>query len=122
MQIEFRKIERNLVPFNLKKGNLDFHGNLNRIQMNLIECDAKIEGILQTTCVRCAEDFDRVIDEELKIKISDGIVESSQDLDIVEMENGFVDLSFILEGEIESYHCEYNICNKCQETEINYEG
>jgi hypothetical protein len=122
MRIEFRKIERNLVPFNIKKDNLEFCGDLKKLKMGLVECKAKINGSLRTTCVRCAEDFERLIDEDLMIKISDGMVSTSEDLDIVEMDDGFVDLDMVLQSEIESYHCEYNICNNCLEDEINYEG
>ena len=122
MQIEFRKIDRNLVPFNLKKGTLNFSGNLKKLKIDLVECNSKIEGTLKTICIKCANEYIRDINEELIVKVSDGIVESSQDIDIVEMQNGVIDLDLILKGEIESYHCEYNICNECKNIEINYEG
>jgi uncharacterized metal-binding protein YceD (DUF177 family) len=122
MKIEFRKIDRNLVPFNLKKGNLSFDGNLKKLKFGLIECQAAINGTLETQCIRCAKEFSRVIDEELTLKISDGIIESSNDLDIIEMEDGVVDLDLVLDSEIEAYQCEYNICDECKDIEINYEG
>ena len=122
MQIEFRKIEHNLVPFNFKKGNLVFSGTLKQIKKDLVECEAKIEGTLLTQCVRCAEDFQREIGDTLILKISDGIVSSSEDLDIIEMHEGCINFDEILQSEIESYHCEYNICDNCKNLEINYEG
>lgn len=122
MQIEFRKIDRNLVSFNLKKDNLIFCGNLKKLNSSLVECQANIGGSLLVDCIRCAEHYHREIQENIQIKISDGIVSNTQDLDIVEMEGGYVDLDMIFESEIESYHCEYNICTTCQEKKLDEEG
>lgn len=116
MKIAFAKIANNQIPFEIKKEDLKFSGNLKRISQNLIECKAGIKGYLAHNCDRCGEDIKLNLDENLKLIISDGIYKGSEENldDVVEFFDGFVDLDEVFISEIEAYKSDYFYCEKCK--------
>lgn len=116
MKIAFAKIANNQIPFEIKKEDLKFSGNLKRVSSNLIDCTAGIEGSLAHNCDRCGEDIKLNLDENLKLIISDGIYKGSDENldDVVEFFDGFVDLDEVFISEIEAYKSDYFYCEKCK--------
>ena len=79
-----------------------------------------LEGKVKVECIKCLEEFDKEIKEEINIKIVKPPYEGfDEKYDIIEMDK--YDLEEFLKSEIESIKNDYNICPKCQEEEFNKE-
>jgi uncharacterized metal-binding protein YceD (DUF177 family) len=82
--------------------------------------EGHLSGKVKVECIKCLEEFEKEIDEEIKIKIVkppyDGFDEN---YDIIEMEK--YDIDEFLKSEIESIRNDYNICPNCEEGEFNKE-
>lgn len=116
MKIAFARVANNEVPFEIKKEDLKFSGNLKRVSQNLIECKADIKGSLKHICDRCGEDIGLNLDENLKLIISDGIYKDSEENldDAIEFFDGFIDLNEVFISEIEAFKSDYFYCEKCK--------
>jgi hypothetical protein len=53
--------------------------------------------------------------------LSDQIVQNKDDLDIIEFLDGQIDISYILESEINALKSDYNYCGKCDNGEESFE-
>ncbi|MEA3521749.1 MAG: hypothetical protein U9R50_02110 [Campylobacterota bacterium] len=74
-----------------------------------------INGTLNVPCDLCAENFDTILDEELKFLLSDGIFNGhDEDYDVVESLTGMIDINEILSSEIESIRSDYHCCSECE--------
>ncbi|WP_169973462.1 MULTISPECIES: hypothetical protein [unclassified Campylobacter] len=116
MKIAFAKIANNQIPFDIKRENLSFSGNLKRINSNLVECKALISGNMSHNCDRCGEDIILSPKENLNLLISDGIYKDSEEKleDVIEFFDGYIDLEEILSSEIEAFKSDYFYCKNCE--------
>jgi hypothetical protein len=57
----------------------------------------------------------------LNLTLSDEVIETEDDLDIIEFLDGIVDLEFIVQSEIVSVQNEYHYCKKCENDEEEFE-
>jgi uncharacterized metal-binding protein YceD (DUF177 family) len=80
-----------------------------------------MKGSVPVECNRCGKEFDYLFDTALKLTISDQIVEAKDDLDIIEFLDGNIDISFILQSEINTIKSEYHYCDQCHEDEEAFE-
>jgi len=112
MKIEFKKINKISKKFNTNYENINFFGEFSRDRDNLINISAKIDGKLQCNCDRCAKGFDRIIDEDLEIKVSEGIYEGKEDVFEVFSSNT-LDFLELLKSELELIKNDYNHCKEC---------
>jgi uncharacterized metal-binding protein YceD (DUF177 family) len=89
-------------------------------QRDLFLIEGKLKGKVKVECIKCLEEFEKEIDEDIKLKIVkppyDGF---DEEYDIVEMEK--FDIEEFLKSEVESIKNDYNICPKCEEDEFNKE-
>lgn len=117
MEVEFRKVLISPKNFEISLNGIKFFGEFyyNKAE-NLVVIDAKLKGELETECDRCAKSFKLNIDENLIIKVSNGIYEGDDiDDDIFEIFNNIIDFNEILYSEIESIKSDYHICQNCKE-------
>jgi uncharacterized metal-binding protein YceD (DUF177 family) len=115
MKFPFRKVGNTPQDFNISKENTTFKGTLEHFKHGLIMLDAHINGTLNVPCDICAENFDTILNEELKFLLSDGIFNGhDEDYDVVEFLNGMIDIDEILSSELESLKSDYHSCSKCQ--------
>ena len=113
MQIQFEKISTTPKAFKVETDGVRLEGTLQKNGHSLVLLDAKLQGELSLICDRCGCDHTRSIDTELKLTISDRVSENKDDLDIIEFLDGVIDLSYILESEMNAIKGEYHYCDKC---------
>ena len=88
-------------------------GEISAKSGNLFYLQARLAGDLKLVCDRSGEEFLQKIDEELVLYISDGMwdiqSQNFETFDVIEFFDGFIDLDYILESEIESIQSDYHI-------------
>jgi len=114
MKIEFRKVVRKKSPFCLDFESLAINGNFKKISNSIVEIEFKIDGYLTHPCDICAEDFELLFDESLKLSISDGDY-CGDDMNVLEIYNHFIDFDEIVGSEIEALKSDYHYCDKCKQ-------
>jgi uncharacterized metal-binding protein YceD (DUF177 family) len=89
-------------------------------QRDLFLVEGKLKGKVKVECIKCLEEFEKEIDEDIKLKIVKPPYEGfDEEYDIVEMEK--FDIEEFLKSEVESIKNDYNVCPKCEEDEFNKE-
>jgi len=120
MQLNFQKIPYTSSSFTATYNDINLEGNFIKIDRNLAKIDAKLKGILDLECYRCANEFQSDIDEEFSCIISDGIYKaednSLEDI-IIEIDENMINFDDIIISEIESIKSDYNSCGKCNNIE-----
>lgn len=117
MKIEMRKITYTPKTFCLKSEGLSFYGEIFRKNHKLFEVKANLIGNIELICDYSGENFLKHLEENLVLYISDGLWDSQsqslklEDFDIIEFFDGFVDLDYILQSEIESIKMDYHTKN-----------
>ncbi|RAX56606.1 hypothetical protein CCZ01_09000 [Helicobacter monodelphidis] len=112
MKIEFKKISKTPKSFEVAQEKMTLKGQLWHKQGALFELQATLSGEVLLICDRSGEEYIRGVDEEVHFFISDGLFapkEGEEMLEVVEFFEGFVDISSILEGEIELIRAEYHV-------------
>lgn len=114
MKIEFKKISSAPKSFSLKQGGLSFSGEVKRIETKLFEICALLEGKVTLICDRSGEEYQEQINENLVLFVSNGIWDkqsqnNSNDFDVIEFFEGFIDFEYILQSEIDSIQMQYHI-------------
>lgn len=75
---------------------------------------AHLDGKLTVSCDICAEQFDIMLNDEIKLLLSNGIYRGSvNELDVVEMD-GSVDMDELLHSEIGLIKSDYHRCELCK--------
>jgi len=116
MKLPFRKIGSTPQDFEVLSKDATFKGTLEHYQRGLIMLNGHINGALSVPCDLCAENFDTILDEELKFLLSDGIYNGhDEDYDVVESLTGMIDINDILSSELESTRSDYHCCPECQD-------
>jgi uncharacterized metal-binding protein YceD (DUF177 family) len=118
LEIAFRKIPKEGASFALESDGARFEGKIVLKSPVLAAMSAKISGEIPHQCDRCGDEIALKIDENVDIMISDGIYKGDpQELDVVEMADGLINLDEILQSEIEAYKSDYFYCDKCRQGE-----
>jgi len=99
------------------EGSLVYKGD------SLIELSAKLSGNILQECDICCEMFQRPLDEELDLLISDGVYTTNTHVveDIIEVEGGVIQIDEILHSEIELIRSDYFTCEKCTNEDLELE-
>ena len=121
MKILFDKVGHNTKAFHEKSDGIELEGSLLKISHHRVSLQGKLNGHTEVSCNRCGSTFELSLDQPLKLTISDQIVESKDDLDIIEFLDGMIDISYILESEINTIKSEYHYCGNCQESDEIFE-
>ena len=124
MKIIFDKINSNGKPFELEIENVSLIGTLQKSGYHRVSLNAKINGNVKLNCDRCGEVYNYKFDNNLKLTISDQLIEDKDDLDIIEFLDGVIDIAYILESEINTLKSSYHYCDNCcsddEEFEVEY--
>jgi len=121
VKIRFEKVGHLVKPFHAESDGIKLDCTLEKGERHRVLLRGKIEGSLAVVCNRCGIAFDYPMTAPLNLTISDRIVESKDDLDIIEFLDGEIDISFILQSEINMIKSEYHYCEKCQKNEEAFE-
>ncbi len=112
MKISFRKIPKDATPFTLKGDELECKGTF-RQNGEYVDLKMKINGSYDTICDSCGDEYKEIADDSLEVRVIDGYYKGDE-IDIIEMHDGVMDLDAIFEGEIESLKSGYHYCSKCK--------
>jgi uncharacterized metal-binding protein YceD (DUF177 family) len=116
MIIEFRKAPPVKSDFELKQDSLLLKGTFSKINSKLVDITAQLTGQATVLCNRCAKEFSTDIDQEVELKVSDGIYnEDNSDLDelIYETFDSKINFNEILNSELEAIRSDYHYCSEC---------
>lgn len=116
MKIPFSSVNKNAYPFSFQKENVELSGNLKKIDINLVSCEAHIKGNLPYLCSRCGEDIVLLLDYDINLILSNGYYkdENGKLDDVIEFFDENIDFDEIITGEIESYKSDCFYCEKCK--------
>ena len=121
MQIVFDKIGSTRKPFELELEGVSLEGTLQKSGYHRVALDAKLDGSIDLDCDRCGSNYTHKLDNTLKLSLSDQVSEDKDDLDIIEFLDGEIDLSYILQSEINTFKNAYNYCEKCDNNDEDFE-
>ena len=121
MKIVFDQIGSTATPIEFSSKDVLLSGTLQKSGYHQVTLDAQMSGTLELTCDRCGDTYESKIDNKLQLKLSDLVSEDKVDLDIIEFLDGEIDLSYILESEINAIKGSYHYCGKCDNSEENFE-
>ena len=118
MKIDFKKVPSLAQDITFNIDDIKFVGTMQKESRNLALLKGTIRGNSELVCDRCGKEYSLFIDEELSLKIFNGImpVEIDDDLDTIEVDE-VIDFDEILFGEIESIKLDYNYCDNCNTKE-----
>ena len=124
MKILLRKVTQTPSDFVLESDTITFKGYLQYHDRKLTLLHAELTGEFNKPCDVCAEDVAIALDEEIEFFLSDGVFDSKEDenaLDVVECLDGEANLDEILHSEIELIRSDYHICKECENKERAFE-
>jgi len=114
VKIFFDKVSYNKKPFKLRVDNISLQGSLERKDYHKVKLEGVLVGDIELTCYRCGNSFKKSLNTPLNLTLTNSIVATSDDLDIIEFVDGVIDLEFILKSEISSIENYYNLCPDCK--------
>jgi uncharacterized metal-binding protein YceD (DUF177 family) len=121
MQIVFDKVGSTAKPIELSSRGVKLEGTLQKSGYHQVTLDSNLSGSIEMICDRCGDTYKYNIDTKLQLKLSDLISEDKDDLDIIEFLDGKIDLLYILESEITSIESSYHYCDKCNNSDEDFE-
>ncbi len=121
MKIVFNKIGSTKKPFKLTISGITLEGTLVKSGYHLVKLEGELEGNIELYCDRCGKEYQHDMKSPLCLTLSDEVIETEDDLDIIEFVDGVVDLDFIVQSEIASVENSYHYCQKCSDDESEFE-
>ena len=122
MIIPFNKVVQTAKPFHEEADGVIFDGILQKLGSHRVRLLGEMEGIAAVQCNRCGSPFDYLLETVLKLTISDQVIETKDDLDIIEFLDGKIDISFILQSEINTLKSAYHYCEACGQNAEAFEA
>ena len=120
MTINFKKVTKTPLDFDIKSNNIVFKGSLKYHGENLVLLQATITGSLDLDCYLCSAEFVLPLDENIEFLISDGVYNGlNEEYDVVESFDGNINLEELLDSEIELIKSGYYSCENCKQEERN---
>ena len=121
MRIVFDKIGQSPKPFDLEVDAISLKGTLTKKGYHRIRLEANLQGYIQVNCDRCGDIYIHDMHNPLVLTLSDEVIETEDDLDIIEFIDGMIDLKFIIQSEISSVENSYHNCKKCENDDEIFE-
>ncbi len=113
MKIVFDKVGQSIKPFDLTVNGVRLEGTLAKSGYHRLALKGELEGQIELTCDRCGDGYHHSMKSPLQLTLSDEVIETEDDLDIIEFIDGVIDLEFIVQSEIASVQNSYHYCEKC---------
>ncbi|GIU00916.1 hypothetical protein TSL6_14220 [Sulfurovum sp. TSL6] len=121
MKIVFDKIGSTAKPIELSSEGVKLEGTLKKSGYHQVTLDAHMSGSIELDCDRCGDTYNYDVDNKLQLRLSDIVSEDKDDLDIIEFLDGEIDISYILQSEINTFKNAYNYCDKCANSDEDFE-
>ena len=114
MKIEFKKIPQEKKEFNTSLDSVKIEGTFCSISSSLVKIEASLIGNIEIDCSRCGALDTLVVNEELKLLLSDGVFKGDEDeFLVIEIENSLIDFDEIIQSEVNSIKSDYLYCKDC---------
>ena len=121
MKIVFDKIGSTAKPFEVSSEGVKLEGTLKKSGSHQVTLDAHMSGSIELNCDRCGDTYHSQVNNPLQLRLSDQVSEDKDDLDIIEFLDGEIDISYILQSEIDTFKNAYNYCEKCDNNDEDFE-
>jgi len=121
MKIVFDKVGQTPKPFNLSVEGINLEGSLTKSGYHRLLLEGNLSGELELSCDRCGKAYHYDMKSPLRLTLSSEVIETEDDLDIIEFIDGVVDLEFIVQSEIASIENSFHCCPKCDGDESEFE-
>ena len=121
MEIIFDKIGSTAKPIELRSEGILLEGTLRKSGYHQVTLEATLSGNVELSCDRCGDTYDYKKDSKLRLKLSDLVSKDKDDLDIIEFLDGKIDVLHILQSEITSLQSDYTYCDKCGNSDDDFE-
>jgi uncharacterized metal-binding protein YceD (DUF177 family) len=121
MKIVFDKVGQSEKPFELTVDGISLKGALAKSGYHRLRLKGDLQGQVELLCDRCGDAYQYDMDSPLNLTLSDEVIETEDDLDIIEFVDGVIDLEFIVQSEIASVQNSYHYCKKCESDEEEFE-
>jgi len=121
VKIDFDKIGSLNKDFSYSSDGVSLIGTLTKLSYHRISLKAKLSGSIDIDCSRCAESIKYILDSNLTFTISDELIKTTDDLNIIEFLDGVIDIKYILDSEINSIKSSYIYCKKCDDSDEEFE-
>jgi len=121
VKIVFDKVGQSTKPFELTVEGVSLKGTLAKSGYHRLRLEGDLEGQVELLCDRCGNVYQYDMDSPLNLTLSDQVIETEDDLDIIEFIDGMIDLEFIVQSEISSIQNSYHYCNECENDEEEFE-
>jgi uncharacterized metal-binding protein YceD (DUF177 family) len=121
MKIVFDKVGQSEKPFELTVEGVSLKGTLAKSGYHRLRLKGDLEGQVELLCDRCGDAYQYDMDSPLNLTLSDEVIETEDDLDIIEFIDGVIDLEFIVQSEIASVQNAYHYCKTCESDEEEFE-
>jgi len=121
MKIVFDKIGSTKKPFELSVLDVSLEGTLVKSGYHRVRLEGELDGSVELSCDRCGDAYEYDMKSPLHLTLSDEVIETEDDLDIIEFINGVIDLEFIVQSEIASIENSFHCCKTCDEDESEFE-
>lgn len=114
MKIEFKKVPTTTKDLETSLNSVKIEGTFCRISSSLVKIEAILKGNIDIDCSRCGASEPFLIEEELKLLLSDGIFKGDEEeFLVIEIENSLIDFDEIIQSELNSIKSDYHICKNC---------
>ena len=114
MKIEFRKVPQTTKELVVDYNSVKIEGTFCRISSSLVKIEANLIGNIEIDCSRCGALDTLVVNEELKLLLSDGVFKGDEDeFLVIEIENSLIDFDEIIQSEVNSIKSDYLLCKDC---------
>jgi uncharacterized metal-binding protein YceD (DUF177 family) len=121
LKIVFDKVGSTAKPFELEVQRMKMAGSLQKSGYHRVLLDAIVSGETELVCDRCGIAYDAPSEYQLKLTLSDIVSEDKDDLDIIEFLDGVIDLTYILESEMNALKGSYHYCSECANSSEDFE-
>ena len=121
MKIFFDKVGTTAKPVKLAEEGLTLEGTLQKSGYHRVLLDATLNGALSLVCDRCGCDYVESIQTPLKLTLSDQVSEDKDDLDIIEFLDGVIDMTYILQSEMNAIEGAFHYCESCEGSDASLE-
>ena len=117
MKIVYDKIGSSAKPFEYSVYGIMLEGTLAKSGYHRVRLEGNLSGELELSCDRCGKAYQYDMKSPLNLTLSDQVIETEDDLDIIEFIDGVVDLDFIVQSEIASVQNAYHYCETCENSD-----
>jgi uncharacterized metal-binding protein YceD (DUF177 family) len=121
VKILFDKVGSSPKPVALEYQGVRLEGTLEKSGYHRVALDVFLTGHVDLTCDRCGKDYRQNVEQKLALSLSDRMIEDKDDLDIIEFLDGVIDITYIIESEINAIEGSFHYCNECEDSEEELE-